>query len=293
LTLARLQQVEEQSQIAKAGFSDLKNNYTRLLQNEKMAALGQLVAGIAHEVNNPISFIAGNLNHVLDYSQKLLNIISLYQKFYPHPVVDIQTAIAQSELEFITNDLPDLLNSMGSGCDRITQIVLSLRNFSRLDESSIKRVDIHEGIDSSLLILQHRLKNHQNISVIKEYGNIPLVDCYAGLLNQAFMNILTNAIDALEASVVSSQWSGLHSQTTNNLQIMIRIVDNGIGIADDVKKRLFDPFFTTKPIGKGTGLGLSICHQIIVDKHGGEMICVSKVGEGTEFIIKIPVKGNG
>ncbi|UKP00390.1 ATP-binding protein [Nostoc sp. UHCC 0870] len=305
LTLAQLQQVEEQSQLAKAGFRDLKKNYSRLLQNEKMAALGQLVAGIAHEVNNPINFIAGNIAHVINYSSNFLDLIKLYQKYYPHPVDEITTAIYDNELEFIAKDLPDLLSSMQAGCKRITQIVLSLRNFSRLDESDRKIVDIHEGIDSTLLILQSRLKyhkNNQNISVIKEYGNLPLVDCYAGLLNQVFMNILTNAIDALEESIVNSQELTsnnyeietqlqicIRTENINNQQVMIRIADNGLGIPDDIKNRLFDPFFTTKPVGKGTGLGLSICHQIIVEKHGGQIYCVSTVGKGSEFIIHIPV----
>ncbi|WP_341528711.1 ATP-binding protein [Nostoc sp. UHCC 0302] len=299
LTLIKLQDVKKQSRITKAGFRDLQHNYTRLLQNEKMAALGQLVAGIAHEVNNPISFIAGNLVHAMDYSHELLNLISLYQKYYPNPVTDIESAIAKNELEFIISDLPNLLNSMGSGCDRIKQIVSSLRNFSRLDESERKSVDIHEGIDNTLLFLQSRLKNQ--IKVIKDYATLPLVDCYAGLLNQAFMNILANAIDALEEPVVNGTVTqnkrlttdvptvNIRTELTQDRQVIIRIVDNGPGISEDTKKRLFDPFFTTKPVGKGTGLGLSICYQIIVEKHGGQIHCVSTPGQGAEFIIKIPL----
>ncbi|MBH8575010.1 ATPase [Nostocaceae cyanobacterium CENA369] len=302
LTLTKLQHVEKQSLIAKAGFRDLQHNYTRLLQNEKMAALGQLVAGIAHEVNNPINFVAGNLVHAMDYSQQLLNLISLYQKYYPHPVAEIQTLVSKHELDFITADLPNLLNSMQIGCDRIEQIVQSLRNFSRLDESERKNVDIHQGIDSTLLILQSRLKNqktHHSINIIKDYGTLPLVDCYAGLLNQVFMNLLANAIDALEEFDASTAYPRVKLTSyiptiricteLTKQQVLIRIADNGPGIPEDVKKRLFDPFFTTKPVGKGTGLGLSICYQIIVEKHGGQMDCISTVGQGAEFIIQLPL----
>jgi hypothetical protein len=298
LTLTQLQSVEEQSQLAKAGFRDLKKNYSRLLQNEKMAALGQLVAGIAHEVNNPVNFIAGNLIHAIQYIDDLFDLMNLYRQHYPQPVKEIADAIAQGEFEFMMKDLPELLNSMKTGCERIDQIVRSLRNFSRLDESDKKIVDIHEGIDSALLILQSRLKAHKkhpSISIIKEYGNLPLVDCYPGLLNQVFMNLIANAIDALEESMSKSSelltkpQIQIRTENINNQQVMIRIADNGTGIPEDVKKQLFDPFFTTKPVGKGTGLGLSICHQIIVEKHQGQMYCVSTLGRGAEFIIHLPV----
>ncbi|MEH2191489.1 MAG: ATP-binding protein [Nostoc sp.] len=303
LTLVQLQQVEEQSRIAKAGFHDLQQNYTRLIQNEKMAALGQLVAGIAHEINNPVNFIAGNLVHAIEYSQNLLNIIRLYQECYPEPEAEIKTAIAQIELDFLTTDLPHLLTSMQVGTKRIKQIILSLRNFSRLDESEKKLVDIHEGIDSTLVILQSRLQNHQSgesINIIKEYGDLPQVECYAGLLNQVFMNILANAIDAIEESLVISHPSlvtkegkiCIRTQLTNDSQVIIGISDNGLGIPESLQKRLFDPFFTTKPVGKGTGLGLSISYQIIVEKHGGHLQCISDLGKGTEFTIKIPVHLN-
>ncbi|MEH2320604.1 sensor histidine kinase [Nostoc sp.] len=311
LTLMDLQQVEEQSKVAKAGFNDLQHNYTRLVQNEKMAALGQLVAGIAHEINNPINFIAGNLVHAIKYSQNLLDLIRLYQQCYPEPKAEIKTAIAEIELDFLSTDLPRLLTSMQVGTKRIEQIILSLRNFSRLDESEKKSVDIHEGIDSTLVILQSRLKNHEtngSINIVKEYGDLPKIQCYAGLLNQVFMNILANAIDALEESFVIRHTLRegeaptslvrdkgkicIQTEITNDKQVIIRISDNGLGIPESFQKQLFDPFFTTKPVGKGTGLGLSISHQIVVEKHGGQLQCISAVGEGTEFMIRIPVPLN-
>jgi signal transduction histidine kinase len=311
LTLVQLQQVEEQSRVAKAGFRDLQQNYTRLIQNEKMAALGQLVAGIAHEINNPVNFIAGNLVHAIEYSQNLLNLIRLYQQCYPDPEADIKTAIAQIELDFLTTDLPRLLTSMEVGTKRIEQIILSLRNFSRLDESEKKLVDIHEGIDSTLTILQSRLQNNQigaNINIIKEYSDLPQVECYAGLLNQVFMNILANAIDAIEESLVTCTERSrtishsslvrdkgkifIRTQLTDENQVIIRISDNGPGIPENLQKQLFDPFFTTKPVGKGTGLGLSISYQIVVEKHGGHLQCISTFGKGTEFIIEIPIHLN-
>lgn len=309
LTLEQLQQVKAESKSTKAGFQHLKQNYTRLLQNEKMAALGQLVAGIAHEINNPVSFIAGNLVYAINYSQDLLDVINLYQKYYPEPVAEIQTAIAEIELDFLSADFLQLLNSMKVGTDRIQEIVLALRNFSRLDESERKQVNIHAGIDSTLLMLQSRLKNHQNgqiITVIKEYGDLPWVECYPGLVNQVFMNIIANAIDALFESFnfsgktcnlpeSSPKYPLIRIQTEliNDKLVVIRIADNGAGIPKNIQKQLFDPFFTTKPVGKGTGLGLSISYQIVVEKHGGQLHYKSTVGEGTEFIITIPIELNG
>jgi signal transduction histidine kinase len=306
LTLAQLEQVEEKSRITKAGFRTLKHNYTRLVQNEKMAALEQLVAGIAHEINNPVSFIAGNLVYAINYSQDLLDLVSLYQKYYPEPVVEIQNAIADIELEFLTADFLHLLNSMKVGTERIREIVIALRNFSRLDESEKKIVNIHEGINSILLLLKNRLKNQQTgeiIDVIQEYGNLPLVECYPGLLNQVFMNIIVNAIDAifdnsdcsglscgLPSSSLKSPQIRIRTELIDDKEVVIRIADNGLGIPKDIQKRLFDPFFTTKSVGKGTGLGLSISYQIVVNKHGGQLQCLSSVGEGTEFMIKIPVQ---
>ncbi|MEH2166463.1 MAG: GAF domain-containing protein [Nostoc sp.] len=286
---------------------ELQETQTRLIQTEKMSGLGQLVAGVAHEINNPVNFIYGNLCHATDYTEQLLEILRLYQLHYPHPHTEISTAIKAIDFEFLVEDLPKIMTSMQVGTDRIRSIVLSLRNFSRLDEAENKRVDLHEGIDNTLLILQHRLKGNAEfprIEIVKDYGNIPLVECYAGQMNQVFMNIFSNAIDALE--VGSGEWQSQGDKENNscpiptiqistkvsadNSRLLIRITDNGPGMNEDVKKRIFDPFYTTKPVGKGTGLGLAISYQIIVEKHGGIMECISEPGKGTEFWIEIPIK---
>jgi PAS domain S-box-containing protein len=270
----------------------------QLVQSEKMSSLGQLVAGVAHEINNPVSFIYGNITPANQYIQDLIKLIQLYQQHYPKPVPEIITEIAEMDLEFIIVDLPKLLNSMEFGAERIKDIVLSLRNFSRLDEAEMKAVNIHEGIDGALMILQNRLKaspERPTIEVIQKYGQLPKIECYAGQLNQVFMNILANAIDALEESLIKGQITGnakieINTELTNNKQVIIQIQDNGIGIPEDIQKRLFEPFFTTKPVGKGTGLGLSISYQIITEKHHGSLQCISAPGTGTEFIITIPLK---
>ncbi|MEH2331237.1 GAF domain-containing sensor histidine kinase [Nostoc sp.] len=284
----------------------LQETQTRLIQTEKMSGLGQLVAGVAHEINNPVNFIYGNLCHASDYTEQLLEILRLYQLHYPHPDSEIKAAIKAIDFEFLVEDLPKIMTSMQVGTERIRSIVLSLRNFSRLDEAENKRVDLHEGIDNTLLILQHRLKGNAElprIEIIKDYGNIPLVECYAGQMNQVFMNIFSNAIDALEVGIRewhqgdkeknSCQIPTIEISTkvsTDNSRLLIRITDNGPGMNEDVKKRIFDPFYTTKPVGKGTGLGLAISYQIIVEKHGGMMECISESGKGTEFWIEIPIK---
>lgn len=277
----------------------LQSTQSQLIQSEKMSSLGQLVAGVAHEINNPVNFIYGNLTHAKNYVYELLNLVHLYQKNYPNPVLEIKKEIAAIDLDFLKEDLPKLLSSMEVGAERIRQIVASLRIFSRLDEAELKAVDIHQGIDSTLMILEHRLKkkaNHPQIQIIKDYGNLPLVECYAGQLNQVFMNILANAIDALEDSVMQVKFLNKQPQIricTQQLtakQIVIRISDNGVGIPEQVRQRLFEPFFTTKAVGKGTGLGLSISYQIITDRHGGSLECISSPNEGAEFIMKIPVE---
>ncbi|WP_172642238.1 PAS domain-containing protein [Allocoleopsis franciscana] len=315
------QALKTQATELKKALNDLKQAQLQLIQTEKMSGLGQLVAGVAHEINNPVTFISGNITHAEMYAQDLLELVELYTENYPQPVPAIAKQIEVIDFDFLKKDFPKLLKSMEIGAYRIRQIVLSLKNFSRVDEAERKLVDIHEGIENTLLILQHRLKPEAgNIQLVKEYGNLPFVECYPGQLNQVFMNLLNNAIDALEKSVpvvttehhttqattpsqpktkiikISTEVADCSpSQTSNSDEIgtpqnvIIRIADNGSGIPKDVKKRIFDPFFTTKPVGEGTGLGLSISYQIIVEKHGGQLECLSVPGEGTEFIVQIPL----
>ncbi len=273
----------------------------QLVQTEKMSSLGQLVAGIAHEINNPVNFIYGNLNHAHQYFNDLLGLVKLYQEHYPEPAQAIQDEIDTIDLAFLQQDLDNVINSMQTGANRICEIVKSLRMFSRLDEAEVKQVNIHEGIDSTLVILQSRLKattERPAIEVMKDYGDVPLIDCYAGQLNQVFMNLLGNAIDALEESQQQRQ-SGfiriepgqirIRTEVCRAGWVAIVISDNGPGIPETVVQRIFDPFFTTKPVGQGTGLGLSISYQIVTEKHGGKLSCTSALGKGTIFTIEIPI----
>jgi NO-binding membrane sensor protein with MHYT domain/signal transduction histidine kinase len=295
-------QLMQQAQNLQQAFQELKSLQLKLVQSEKMSSLGQLVAGVAHEINNPVGFIHGNLGHVQTYAQDLLSLVELYQKHYPNPIVEIQAKAEEIDLPFLQQDLDKILASMKIGTDRIRQIVLSLRNFSRIDEAAFKTVDIHEGIDSTLMILQHRLKASSErpaIEVIQDYAKLPLLECYPGPLNQVLMNLLANAIDALEESNAKRTFQEIKdnpSQITirtgmlDQQWVEITILDNGSGIPEKVKKQIFDPFFTTKSIGKGTGMGLSISYQIIVEKHGGKLECVSNPNQGTEFVIQIPIQ---
>ncbi|WP_040483520.1 GAF domain-containing sensor histidine kinase [Lyngbya aestuarii] len=282
----------------------LKQAQIQLVQTEKMSSLGHLVAGIAHEINNPVNFIYGNLDPATEFTQDLLDLVELYQQEYPQPTPQIVEKIAEIDLDYLIEDLPKILSSMRLGAERIRQLVLSLRNFSRLDEAEVKPVDLHEGIESTLLILHHRLKSKPErsaIEIIKNYGKIPQVECYAAQLNQVFMNILSNALDALESVQNKLGVSFLPTITIKtalikktekqpNNWVIISIQDNAGGMPPEVQSQIFDPFFTTKPVGKGTGLGLSISYQIVVDKHDGMLECNSQPGEGTEFRIVIPVK---
>lgn len=311
-------QAQAQAQELEQTLRQLQHAQAQLIQSEKMSSLGELVAGVAHEINNPVNFIYGNLTYVNDYATGLLRLLELYQQEYPQPAPIIQEEIEAIELPFIAEDLPKILASMKVGTDRIRDIVLSLRNFSRLDEAEMKAVDIHEGLESTLLILQNRLKakpNSLGIQVVKEYGSLPQVECYASQMNQVFMNLIANSIDALEQELArNSETLTVPAQSdflptvkictevksiTSEIQdenspkqtewAVIRISDNGPGMTEAVQSRLFDPFFTTKPIGKGTGLGLAICHSIVVEKHQGKIYCQSRPGEGAAFIVEIPV----
>jgi signal transduction histidine kinase len=299
------QRVAERTAELSIALTQLKQSQLLLVHSEKMSALGQLVAGIVHEIKNPINFVQGNIVYVDEYMQAVLSLLQVYQQHYPNPVPAVQEKAEGIDLSFLLSDLPKTLSSMKLGTDRIYEIVLSLRNFSRLDESELKLCDIHAGIDSTLLILQHRLKakpDRPDIKAIKEYGALPEVECYPGQLNQVFMNLLANAIDALEESMVSCPLSeasrtkgdrptiGIRTELIDGDRVCIRIADNGLGMTEEVKDHLFDPFFTTKPVGKGTGLGLPISYQIIVEKHKGQLECISAPGQGTEFVITIPVR---
>ncbi|HEY9702151.1 MAG TPA: ATP-binding protein, partial [Allocoleopsis sp.] len=291
---------EKRAEELEQTLTELKNTQTQLIQAEKMSSLGQLVAGLAHEINNPVNFIFGNISHLQKYVEDLLSVAYLCQEKAPNMEQEIIDKLIEIELPFIIEDLPKLVNSMKLGVNRIKNIILSLRNFARLDEAELKSVDLHEGLDNTLLILNNRLRNKANfvqIHVDKKYGNLPKVQCYASQLNQVFMNVLNNAIDVLYEKTANNpelvdlepnQITIITNQVDENL-VRIRIIDNGMGMSENTKKRIFDPFFTTKPVGKGAGLGMSVSYEIIVKNHQGKIDCISELGQGTEFIIEIPM----
>ncbi|MGB5960655.1 MAG: PAS domain S-box protein [Coleofasciculaceae cyanobacterium] len=299
------QELEAETQQVKALLEELQRTQAQLFQTEKMSSLGQLVAGVSHEINNPVGFIYGNIDYANCYIKDLMRLVKLYTTYYPEPVEPIQSELAVMDFNFLMTDLPKLLTSMKVGANRLRQIVLSLQNFLRAEQVEMKPIDLHEGINNTLLLLQHRLKatdEHPEIIVHKDFGILPLVEGFAGQLNQAFMNLITNAIDVLEMpSAVANQPRQITISTgvkdlvreyassgEKTPHAVIRIIDNGPGITEDIARRLFDPFFTTKPVGKGTGLGLSVSYQIVVEKHGGLLTCLSEPGKGTEFCIMIP-----
>lgn len=289
--------LQQQTRALERTLQNLKNAQAQLIQTEKMSSLGQMVAGVAHEINNPVSFIYGNIVYATEHSEALLKLIELYRQEYIDMTPSIQQLTEEIELDFVREDLPKVLSSMKIGAERIREIVLTLRNFSRLDEADMKAVNIHEGIDSTLIILQSRLKpkgDWREIQIVKQYGNLPAVECYAGQLNQVLMNILNNAIDALVSQAQMTEAFEptilIATEIVDSEWVKIKIKDNGIGISSSAQKRIFDPFFTTKPIGQGTGLGLSISYQIVTEKHRGHLKCVSEPGKGTEFLIELPVR---
>lgn len=281
-------------------YSDLQKAQTRLIQVEKMSSIGQLVAGVAHEINNPISFIYGNLQYATDYARDILELIGLYRKHYPDPHPEIDEFSDRIELDYLTEDFTQLLQSMKTGATRIRDIIQSLRTFSRLDEAEFKEIDLHDNLESTLVILQNRLSGRDGnpeIEIVKQYGNLPRVECHAGLLNQVFMNLFVNAIDAIDEyrsrldTTARQRYRGCITIATSRLEgdrVSITIGDNGCGMSESVQAKIFNPFFTTKPIGRGTGMGLATSYQIVTDNHGGELHCVSKLGEGTTFILEIP-----
>lgn len=311
LTIELERRVDERTDELKKALKELQQAQLQMVQNEKMSSLGQLVAGVAHEINNPVGFICNNLAHATEYSQDLIRLLHLYQQHYPNPEAEIREELEAVDLEFLLEDLPQILESMNVGTERIRNISLSLRNFSRSDASNLVPVNIHDGIESTLLILGHRLKangDRPKIEIIKNYGDLPEVPCYPGLLNQVFMNVIANAIDALEIGNGTSPAATENSAATipqisqNPIATIristevvegcafVRIADNGPGIPEHIRAKLFEPMFTTKPVGQGTGLGLSISRDIVVEKHGGQLKCVSAPGQGTVFMIEIPLE---
>jgi two-component system, NtrC family, sensor kinase len=299
----RLQR-EKASQLESA-LHELKYTQAQLIQSEKMSGVGRIAAGVSHEINNPISFISGNLTCAEQYFKSLIRLVETYQKSYPQTQPEIQKIVEEIELDFLLDDWQKLINSMEVGVERICQIVRSLQIFARQNEAQLKPIDIHESIDNTLILLHHRLKptgEAGGIEVIKDYRPLPKVTCYASQLNQVFMNVLSNAIDALahqpppRVITIRTQMRQEKRDKSKEAKdilladsVVIQITDNGCGIKEEILHKIFDPFFTTKPVGTGTGLGLSISYQIIVDRHGGQIKCNSTLGKGTELAIELPI----
>ena len=296
--LVRTQDLHDKNESLQSTLAALQQTQAQLVQSEKMSGLGQLVAGIAHEINNPVNFIYGNLKHADMHTKDMLALLDTYQKHHPNPHTDVQDLLEDIELDFLAEDLPKVMASMKMGATRIKEIVLSLRTFSRMDEAEMKSVDIHEGIDSTLLILDHKLKSksgQSGLTVDKEYGDLPQIECYAGQLNQVFMNLLSNAIDATTSRKIANDLSTgkiTIETSAHSDHVLIAIADNGPGIPEAIRHKIFNPFFTTKPVGQGTGLGLSISYQIVCDRHKGSLTCESIEGQGTQFLISIPIEIN-
>ncbi|WP_094671107.1 PAS domain S-box protein, partial [Hydrocoleum sp. CS-953] len=291
-------ELRKQKRQLETALQELDEVETTLTNTEKMSSLGQLVAGIAHEINNPVTSVYGNIVHLNHYVQDMMNLLNIYQEYSPSLPEEIEEQIEDIDLDFMMEDLPKVISAMQIGSERIREIVRSLRSFSRKDDVKKTLMNIHDGIDGTLVILKNRLKargKKPEIKVYKEYGELPLVECYVGMINQVFMNLIGNGIDALEEAIVRDNWDGkvpsiwIRTTAISN-QVQIRIIDNGLGMDEKVKERLFERFFTTKPVDKGTGLGLSISYKIIVEKHGGRLECISAPGEGAEFVIEIPIE---
>ncbi len=280
------QRVEKHTIELTQALQDLQQTQTQLIQTEKMSSLGEMVAGIAHEINNPVNFIYGNITPLQEYTQDIFDLLNLYQKLYPDSHPEIEDLMAEIDIDYIISDFPQIISSMQMGTERIHNIVVSLRNFSRLDQIEVQSVDLHEGIDNTLLILTHKLIH--GVEILKNYGDLPLVECYPAQLNQVFMNIIANGIDAMLESDIQPKQIVIQTEKVAEDRVFVKIRDNGPGIPPEVKDKIFDPFFTTKPVGKGTGLGLSISYQII-EKHGGKIEVISQPGKGTEFAIALPI----
>ncbi|MCW6035424.1 HAMP domain-containing histidine kinase [Spirulina subsalsa FACHB-351] len=287
-TLEQSDRLEQTIKVLQNTLNQLQATQAQLIHTEKMSSLGQLVSGIAHEINNSVGFIYSNLPYVNQYLQDLLQLVNDYHTAFPTATPDIQDYIHEIDLDYLKEDCPQVLASMRQGTERIHRIVQSLRNFSRLDEAEQKAVDIHQGLESTLVILQNRLEQH-NIEIIRHYGELPWVECHPGQLNQVFMNLLNNAIDAIAQAQPNHPTLEITTEFTPQRKVLIAITDNGLGIPSTLQNQIFDPFFTTKPIGQGTGMGLFISYQIIVEKHQGQLIFNSKPGHGTTFSILLPV----